>query len=120
MPGKIINIAEVSSFEPDEELADNEALDENEVKSFFIPNVITPNNDASNDRFEIKGLNKFRSNKLSIINRWGDLIFEKNNYQNDWSAEGLVAGTYFYVLEVVDDIGETKSFKGWIQVVKDN
>lgn len=120
VPGKIINIAEVSSFEPDEEMADNEAWDENEVKSFFIPNVITPNNDAINDRFEIKGLNKFRSNKLSIINRWGDLIFEKNNYQNDWSAEGLVAGTYFYILEVVEDLGETKSFKGWIQVIKDN
>ena len=120
VPGKIINIAEVNSFEPDEDLEDNVALDENEVKSFFIPNVITPNNDTFNDRFEIKGLNKFQSNKLSIINRWGDLIFEKGNYQNDWSADGLISGTYFYVLEVVEDSGETKSFKGWIQVIKEN
>ena len=117
-PGRITNIAEVSSFEPDENQADNLDMDENEVKEFFIPNVITPNSDGSNDQFEIKGLNKFVSNKLTIFTRWGDSIFEKENYQNNWKAEGLVAGTYFYVIEVVEENGESQSFKGWIQVIK--
>ncbi|SIN65103.1 T9SS type B sorting domain-containing protein [Algoriphagus halophilus] len=117
-PGRIINVAEVSSFEPDEDPSDNLDTDENEVKSFFIPNVITPNSDGFNDQFEIKGLNKFVSNKLTIFSRWGDSILEEDNYSNNWEAEGLVAGTYFYILDVVEEDGSTQSFKGWIQVIK--
>ncbi|WP_296704786.1 gliding motility-associated C-terminal domain-containing protein [Algoriphagus sp.] len=117
-PGRIMNVAEVSSLEADEYPEDNLDTDVNEVKEFFIPNVITPNSDGFNDQFEIKGLNKFVSNKLTILTRWGDTIFEYNNYSNDWEAEGLDAGTYFYVLDVVEEGGSTKSFKGWIQVIR--
>lgn len=116
-PGRILNIAEVSSFQPDEDPDDNIDTDENEVKAFFIPNVITPNSDGDNDQFEVKGLNKFSSNKITIFNRYGDIILETDNYQNDWDAKGLVAGTYFYVLEVVELDGRPQSFKGWIQVI---
>jgi len=119
-PGRIVNVAEVESFEEDENLDDNVDTDENEVKAFFIPNVITPNNDGLNDRFEIKGLNKFISNKITIFNRWGDTLLEKDNYGNDWQGEGLVAGTYFYTLEVVDEDGSDQTFKGWIQIIRED
>lgn len=118
-PGKIINYAEVAAFEEEEDPADNSATDENEVKSFFIPNVITPNSDGDNDVFEIRGLNRFSKNSIVIFNRWGDHVFEKEDYQNDWDAEGLIAGTYFYILKVTDHNGQEKEFKGWIQVMKD-
>ncbi|WPR77761.1 gliding motility-associated C-terminal domain-containing protein [Algoriphagus sp. NG3] len=117
--GKIINYAEVAAFEEDEDPMDNEDTDENEVKAFFIPNVITPNSDGDNDMFEIKGLNRFSKNNIVIFNRWGDHVFEKEGYQNDWDAEGLIAGTYFYILKVTDHSGQIKEFKGWIQVIKD-
>jgi hypothetical protein len=55
---------------------------------------------------------------LVIFNRLGDHILEAENYQNDWSAEGLVAGTYFYVLTAIDRNGDPVEFKGWIQVIK--
>ncbi|MDN3205485.1 gliding motility-associated C-terminal domain-containing protein [Algoriphagus sediminis] len=119
-PGRIINVAEVESFEEDENLEDNVDTDENEVKAFFIPNVITPNNDGFNDQFEIKGLNKFISNKITIFNRWGDTLLETDNYGNDWKGEGLVAGTYFYTLEVVEEDGSDQTFKGWIQIIRED
>ncbi len=119
-PGRIVNLAEVNSFEPDEDPSDNIDTDINEVKTFFIPNVITPNSDGFNDRFEIKGLRKFISNELIIFNRYGDVILEKDNYMNDWEAEGLAAGTYFYILKVVEEDGSDQSFKGWIQVIREN
>ena len=118
-PGRIVNVAEVESFEEDENPDDNVDIDENEVKAFFIPNVITPNNDGFNDRFEIKGLNKFQSNKITIFNRWGDTLLETESYGNDWEAKDLVAGTYFYILEVVEIDGSIQSFKGWIQVIRE-
>ena len=117
--GKITNYAEVVAFEEEEDPTDNADTDENEVKAFFIPNVITPNRDGDNDVFEIRGLNRFSKNNIVIFNRWSDHVFEKENYQNDWGAEGLTAGTYFYILKVTDHNGLEKEFKGWIQVLKD-
>jgi gliding motility-associated-like protein len=89
------------------------------VKELFIPNVITPNGDGSNDQFVIKGLNKFLKTELVIFDRWGDHVFKHSDYQNDWAAKGLSTGTYFYLLTGVDENGELHEFKGWIQVIMD-
>jgi gliding motility-associated-like protein/uncharacterized repeat protein (TIGR01451 family) len=115
---QVTNIASVSSDENDTNLTDNQATDTNQIHPFFIPNVITPDGDGLNDRFEIKGLDKFVENEIVIFNRNGDHVFERKNYQNEWSAEGLVSGTYFFVLKTVDRNGKDHEFKGWIQVIK--
>jgi hypothetical protein len=54
-----------------------------------------------------------------IFYRWGDHVFEETNYQNDWSAQGLSTGTFFYVLVGIDETGERHEFKNWIQVIQD-
>uniref|UniRef100_UPI0035943147 T9SS type B sorting domain-containing protein n=1 Tax=Aquiflexum sp. TaxID=1872584 RepID=UPI0035943147 len=115
---QVTNIATVSSDEDDTNLADNQASDSNQINPFFIPNVITPDGDGLNDRFEIKGLDKFVENEIVIFNRNGDHVYEKKNYQNEWAADGLVSGTYFFVLKAVDRQGKPHEFKGWIQVIK--
>ncbi|MFD2035770.1 gliding motility-associated C-terminal domain-containing protein, partial [Belliella marina] len=115
----ITNVVTVASSGDDTNPDDNTATDTNTIKPFFIPNVITPDGDSLNDRFVIKGLGKFPSNEIIIINRYGDHVFERTNYQNDWSAEGLPAGTYFYVLVGTDTQGRSHDFKGWIQVIKE-
>ncbi|WP_338226522.1 DUF7507 domain-containing protein, partial [Algoriphagus confluentis] len=118
-PGLITNIAEVSASENDIDEQDNRADDVNEILPFRIPNVITPGTiDGDNDTFEILGLGKFVSNEIVIFNRWGDHVFETEDYQNDWNAPGQVAGTYFYVLKTIDREGRPHEFKGWIQVIK--
>uniref|UniRef100_UPI0035940203 DUF7507 domain-containing protein n=1 Tax=Aquiflexum sp. TaxID=1872584 RepID=UPI0035940203 len=115
---QITNIATVSSDENDTNMDDNQASDSNQINPFFIPNVITPDGDGLNDRFEIKGLDKFVENEIVIFNRNGDHVYERTNYQNGWAAEGLVSGTYFFVLKAVDRQGKSHEFKGWIQVIK--
>ncbi|PSK96914.1 DUF7507 domain-containing protein, partial [Cecembia rubra] len=97
---------------------DNIDTDVNRVNPFFIPNVITPDGDGKNDTFEIKGLGKFVSNEIVIFNRYGDHVFQRKDYNNDWNAPGQVAGTYFYVLVGTDAQGRKHEFKGWIQVIK--
>ncbi|WP_228780088.1 DUF7507 domain-containing protein [Aquiflexum lacus] len=115
---QITNIASVSSDEEDINMDDNQASDTNQIHPFFIPNVITPDGDGLNDRFEIKGLDKFVENEIVIFNRNGDHVYERKNYQNEWAAEGLVSGTYFFVLNALDRQGKSHEFKGWIQVIK--
>jgi gliding motility-associated-like protein/uncharacterized repeat protein (TIGR01451 family) len=113
----IVNVASVKSSETDMSPEDNISSAVIQVKPFFIPNVITPNGDGSNDSFEIQGLGRFVSNEIVIMNRWGDHVFQRVNYENDWSANGLTNGTYFYVLIAIDEFGKRYEFKGWVQVI---
>jgi gliding motility-associated-like protein/uncharacterized repeat protein (TIGR01451 family) len=117
--GTVTNLVKVDSEEDDTNLADNQDTDVNQVLPFRIPNVITPNADGDNDTFEIKGLGKFAASEIVILNRYGDHVLEKTNYQNDWNAPGQVAGTYFYVLKLTDRSGKVHEFTGWIQVIKE-
>lgn len=115
------NTVEVTTAEQEElNPADNTAQDTNEVLELFIPNVITPGDkDNKNDEFIIKGIERFASSRLVIFNRWGNHVFESDNYKNNWDAQGLVSGSYFYVLELIDSNGQKQTFKGWVQVIKD-
>ena len=115
----LLNTARVSSKEGELSPADNTSSVSVRLKAFFIPNTITPNGGGVNDTFEIPGLGRYVTNELVIINRWGDQVFERKNYQNDWGAEGLVSGTYFYILKVTDENGKQESFKGFVEVVKE-
>jgi len=65
-----------------------------------LPNVVTPNNDDVNDILFIKYLEQFSSNKLVVFNRWGGVVYEANNYKNDWSPRELSDGVYYYIVEV--------------------
>jgi gliding motility-associated-like protein len=79
------------------------------------PNVITANNDQINDLLEFKYLEFYPNNSLVVLNRWGNVVFEKEGYSNDWNGDNLNAGTYFYTLIVND--GE-QEYKGFIQIVR--
>jgi uncharacterized repeat protein (TIGR01451 family)/gliding motility-associated-like protein len=99
--------------------ANPENSDTNQIIRFFVPNVITPGNtDGKNDTFEIRGIQNFANSSLTILNRNGDHVFESENYMNDWAAQGLNSGAYFYVLVITDNSGDVQTYKGWVQVIK--
>ena len=93
------------------------------VFKLLIPNVITPLiKDNVNDTFTIqlgdeKGMTPADfdfTTSLSIFNRWGEPVFETQDYQYDWDGEGLGGGIYFYEVSV----NEHATCKGWIHLVK--
>lgn len=67
-------------------------------------NIFSPNGDGINDQFEIIGLIGYPGiTSINIFNRWGDLIYVSENYQNDWngknaSGKPVPDGVYYYVL----------------------
>jgi gliding motility-associated-like protein len=70
-----------------------------------MPTGITPNNDGSNDFFVVKGIEAYTDNVLTIYNRWGNIVYKKENYFNEWygtnsSGEELPEATYFAILEI--------------------
>ncbi|CAN5239175.1 hypothetical protein BH23BAC1_BH23BAC1_47400 [soil metagenome] len=83
-------------------------------EKFLIPNVITPNNDGYNETFVVQGI-KPDLWILEIFNRWGEQVIKIKGYNNDWGAEGIEAGTYyFHLFNPVTG----KGHKGWVQVMK--
>jgi gliding motility-associated-like protein len=88
----------------------------------FIPQGISPNGDGKNDTFIIPGILNAQPNTLTIFNRWGNIVYEKDNYQNDWhgqtdrafdllASDGLLPdGTYYYVIDFKGNKSNVKSF----------
>ncbi len=84
----------------------------------FIPEGFSPNGDGNHDRFVVECIEDlYPEARLIIFNRWGNLIYEKDNYgntsvwdeteafwdgksQHAWTIgdEKVPVGTYMYVL----------------------
>ena len=78
-----------------------------------ISKAITPNGDQYNEYFEITGIELCGFvMDVKIFNRWGALVYESNNYQNNWngisgsgsigSAKTVPNGTYYYIVILKD------------------
>lgn len=61
-------------------------------KEDVLPNAISPNGDGVNDTWVIP----FENAKVVIFERNGAILFESNPYLNNWNAQGVSDGTYFY------------------------
>jgi gliding motility-associated-like protein len=84
-----------------------------------IKNVITANGDDSNGFLYIENIEKFPSNQVVLLDRWGVEVFRKENYVNDWDArkngEFLPAGQYVCVVK----LNETgKVFTRTVSIIK--
>ncbi|WP_232285890.1 T9SS type B sorting domain-containing protein [Aquimarina agarilytica] len=89
-----------------------------------IYNEFSPNGDGMNDVFYIDCIDRFPNNKLTIYNRWGNIVYEKEGYDNTFEgisngrvtlypSDKLPVGTYYYVL----DLGEGSNPKaGWLYI----
>ncbi|ERJ60163.1 T9SS C-terminal target domain-containing protein, partial [Sphingobacterium paucimobilis] len=82
---------------------------------FFIPNVFTPNDDGTNDTFEIEGIEAFDRTEVIILNRWGNEVYRNNNYRNEWTGQGLNEGTYFYIVKTIKGTKEDL-YKGHVLI----
>ncbi len=78
-----------------------------------IPNLVTINNDGKNDFFILPELED--GWKVEVYNRWGDLVFNSNNYNNNW-PQGIVSdGIYYYSIVRNDN---RYKYNGWVEIVK--
>jgi len=85
------------------------------IDKVIIPNAFSPNGDNINDLFFIENLEAFKNVTLRIFNRWGRLLYQSDNYVNDWDGGNAPDGTYFYVLFIPD--ASVKDYKGTISIL---
>ncbi len=93
-----------------------------------VYNAISPDENGSNDYFMIEGIECYPDNKVQIFNRWGQIVYEKEQYDNRDNVfrgfsevkgtikgtDGLQAGTYFYIIQYTDFDGQTRALSGYL------
>ena len=91
-----------------------------------IYNEFSPNGNGKNEFFYIDCINNYPNNELQIYNRWGNVVYVKEGYDNTFDGisngravvnknEKLPVGTYYYILDLGDG-SEPKA--GWLYIVR--
>ncbi|WP_159468614.1 gliding motility-associated C-terminal domain-containing protein [Dyadobacter sp. 3J3] len=87
----------------------------------FVPTAFSPNEDGINDIFEVK-VSMYKSFKMSVLNRWGEVIFHSNDITKGWDGmfKGEIAavGSYIYDIEIVNNIDQTVKKNGTFVLLK--
>jgi gliding motility-associated-like protein len=95
--------------------------------NLFMPNTFSPNNDGANDVYYPRGIGLFNIKGLRIFNRWGEIVYERNNFKaNDASAawDGTYKGSkltpdvFVYTIDIICDNGSILTFKGNIALIQ--
>ena len=86
----------------------------------------SPNGDGVNDFWEIKGIEEYPNNSVTVFNRWGDMVFQIKGYDNQFNVfrgvankltsmggDKLPAGTYFFNIKISKG-GNSTEKKGFL------
>ena len=88
-----------------------------------IPNVFTPGGDAhigdgKNDTYYINGLCPIADFKITIYNRWGNIVYESSDYNFHWdgtddNGKDCSEGVYYYTLHA-----KRNNLHGYIHLIR--
>ncbi|WP_036152898.1 T9SS C-terminal target domain-containing protein [Maribacter forsetii] len=90
-----------------------------------VYNEFSPNSDGFNDFFEVECITDY-GNTVRIYNRNGNLVFETQDYQNNWDGianvggvlnkgDHLPAGTYYYAINIPE---LNRDLVGWLHLAR--
>jgi gliding motility-associated-like protein len=125
-PITLLNSGTYSVNVIDENGCRNSAIGNITIKTciLFVPEMFTPNFDGKNDAFVISGLENYPNNNLSIYNRWGNKVYYKEKYDNEFkgfpnvgntlSKDKLPVGTYYVIIDFGDK--KMKNYSGILQL----
>lgn len=88
-----------------------------EIINIKIPNAMSPNGDGINDYFKIYNLESYPDNELVVLDRRGKVVYRCKNYQNDWSAEGIPDGVYYFRL-LIKHPSNSKINQGTLTIIR--
>ncbi len=90
------------------------------IPKINFPDGITPNGDGKNDTWVIDFINEYPNAVVEIYNRWGELLYRSEDYQNDWDGtykgKPLPVGTYYYVIDLNEE--GLKPFTGPLTIMR--
>jgi gliding motility-associated-like protein len=88
-----------------------------------VMNAFTPNGDGQNDRWLVtNGSGCTKKIVVAVYNRYGQLVYKNDNYQNDWegtySGKPVPDGTYYYSVTYYLVDGRGVTVKGDLTILR--
>jgi gliding motility-associated-like protein len=87
-----------------------------------MPNVFSPNGDATNDSFLPAYIRGVTESELTIFNRWGQVVFTNRDVRQGWNGriDGTPCpeGTYFWIVRYRGVITDWQDMSGHVTVVR--
>ena len=88
----------------------------------FIPNTFSPNKDGTNDYYSPVFECDISEYNFTIINRWGEIIFETSNSMDKWDGSYLEKtcpdGMYQYIVKYKSQDEKAKIFYGHVFLIR--
>lgn len=102
---------------------DTSCLVEIPVVEILMPNVFTPNGDNINDIFKPILFEGVKQSKLTIFNRWGQILFETEDittsgWDGSHNSNQCTDGVYFWMLQYIDIFDTPKTEHGFFTLVR--
>jgi len=84
------------------------------------PTAFSPNGDGRNDIFKLKGFGVASYTNFSIMDRWGNLVFNTKDIEKGWDGsfrgKMVEAGGYIWMMQGIDILGQPVQAKGAVLV----
>ncbi|MEQ9375710.1 MAG: PKD domain-containing protein [Imperialibacter sp.] len=93
------------------ELCVEEVAEVIKAGKLMVPNAFSPNGDGVNDRFEIQYIQPL---PVSIVDRNGKVVYQNNEYTNQWDGGNLPTGIYYYDVVLPD----FTTCNGWVHLLR--
>lgn len=107
---------------------DSVLVDVRKDRAVFIPNAISPNGDGVNEYFYVQSkLNNVEVSKMSIFDRWGNLVFMTENipvnqesagWDASFNGQPVNSGVFVYVIELKFVDGFIRQRSGDVTVIR--
>ncbi|ULC60670.1 T9SS type B sorting domain-containing protein [Flaviramulus sp. BrNp1-15] len=95
-----------------------------EIFILGFPKFFTPNNDGTNDTWQIRGLGTDFTNasKVSVYNRYGKLVKQLNAKSGAWdgtlNGQQLPDSDYWFVAELIETTGSIITYRGHFSLIR--
>ncbi|RLD45073.1 MAG: hypothetical protein DRI86_06125 [Bacteroidetes bacterium] len=101
-------VTAIDSFDNESNASNIECIDIDSCLPYHLPNVFTPNGDGINDLFIPYPYDFVEKVNMTILNRWGSMVFQTKNPDINWDAKDMTTnkdcseGVYFYICDVYE------------------
>ncbi|MCB9251127.1 MAG: gliding motility-associated C-terminal domain-containing protein [Flavobacteriales bacterium] len=93
----------------------------NFAPTIYVPNAFSPNNDGINDLFKVQS-GAIKTYNLKIFDRWGEKIWETDNYDEHWDgtykSSPVQLGVYVYIITFTDFKDKVFGLNGTVHVIR--